>query len=443
MFNRLSEKLVKSLNHLRGRGRISEKNIEEAIRSVRLSLLDADVHFKVVKTFIDRVKDKALGQKIIESLTADQQFFKIVHDELVNLLGTIHQPLQLKGSPGVIFLVGLQGSGKTTTASKLAWFLRKDMKRKPGLVSVDIYRPAAQKQLQILAKKHDLPFCNPPPEVQGRVEDILKFAFSWAKDELIEVLLVDTAGRLQIDQELMSELKNLTTIGNPSETLLVIDAMLGQEAINIAKGFQNAVALTGVCLTKIEGDARGGGALSLRETTKLPIKFFGVGESIEALQVFHPDRLVSRLLDQGDILSLVEKTKDVLSENEARDSVKKIKERGFTLEDFLKQIRMTQKMGGIQNIMKMLPGMKQKFNPNMISEKEVKKMEAIICSMTLKERQNTKILNSSRRLRISKGSGTQVQDVNKLVRKFEESKKFISSFMKGKGKGFSPFDFFK
>lgn len=428
MFDLLSDRLLDSLKNLRERGRITEKNIQEAIREIRLSLLDADVHFKVVKNFIERVKAKAIGSQILQSLSADQQFFHIVHDELVKTLGTKPVPLQLKGKPAVVFLTGLQGMGKTTSAAKLAWFVRAKMKKKPGLVSVDIYRPAAMKQLEILAKKHDLPFCPPPDSLQNQVDEILKEALKWAHQNMVEVLLVDTAGRLQLDERLMKELKRLSVIAQPKEVLLVLDAMLGQETVNVAKAFQKALGLTGVFLTKIEGDARGGGAISLRETTGLPIKFFGIGEGVKALEVFHPDRLVSRILDQGDIRSLVERAEEALSQKDIKDSARKIKQKGFTMEDLLKQIQMMKKMGGFTSVLKMLPGMKGKMSQIAIPDDEVKKMEAIVFSMTPKERADSKVLNASRRLRIAKGSGNRVQDVNKLVRQFEGAKKLISSF---------------
>lgn len=429
MFDRLSGQLISSLKNLTGKGSITEKNIQDAIREIRLSLLDADVNFKVVKRFIEKVKTKALGTQIVEKLSAGQQFFNIVHDELVELLGKEAVPLQFKGKPGVIFLTGLQGMGKTTSAAKLAWFLRKKIKKKPGLVSVDVYRPAARKQLEILAKKNDLPVYSSPSSSQAQPDQILKEALDWSLKEMVEVLLVDTAGRSQIDKELMEELERLKEIGHPKEVLLVIDAMLGQEAVNVAQGFQAVIEVTGICLTKVEGDARGGGALSLREATGLPIKFFGVGEKVTALEVFHPHRLVSRILDQGDILSLVEQAKEVLSDKEIKDSAKKIKKQGFTMGDLLKQIRMMKKMGGMTNVLGMLPGMKQKMSQFSIPEGEMKKMEAIVCSMTPQERSNSKVLNASRRLRIARGSGTQVQDVNRLVKQFEETKKMMSRLM--------------
>jgi signal recognition particle subunit SRP54 len=446
MFEQLSEKIVGSLNKLRGRGRISEENIQEVLKEIRLSLLEADVNFKVVKQFIEKVKEKALGQEVASSVSPGQQFVKLVHDELVTVLGGESAPLNLKGQPAVIFLVGLQGAGKTTTAAKLALHIRQKYHKKTALIPADIYRPAAIDQLQLLAKQNDFP-CYPTQPGQ-RPEDILKAAKSWAADGIIEVVIVDTAGRLQIDDELMGELGRLKGIWEPRETLLVADAMLGQQSVNVAQGFHERLGLTGLILTKVDGDARGGAALSIRESAGIPIKFLGVGEKVSALEIFHPDRLASRILDMGDVVSLVEKAQEVMDEETAKKSARKIMNKQFTVDDFLMQLRQMKKMGGMESILKMLPGMGQamkKMKDLAPPDKEMKKIEAIICSMTAQERENHKVLNGSRRLRIAKGSGTQVSDVNKFIRQFEQSQKMMAQMMKmglgkkGGGPGGLPF----
>lgn len=435
MFESLSDKLLASVKKLRGQGRITEKNIEEAIKEIRLSLLEADVNFKVVKNFIDRVKTKALGQEVLTSVTPGQQFTKVVNDELIQTLGGQAVELDVTGKPAVIFLVGLQGTGKTTSAAKLALHIRKKLQKKPGLVPVDVYRPAAIDQLTTLAKQNDLPIY--PSKATDKPEQILEGAKKWASDEMIDVVIVDTAGRLQIDEELMAELQRLKNIWNPKETLLVADAMLGQQSVQVAEGFHQTLGLTGLVLTKVDGDARGGAALSIREATGIPIKFLGIGEKVSALETFHPDRLASRILDMGDVLGLVEKAKEVIDQKEAEQSAKRMARNQFTFEDFLKQIQMMKKLGGFESIMKMIPGMGQlsKQMKNMAPpDKEIKKIEAIIHSMTAQERNDPKVLNGSRRLRIANGSGTQVSDVNKLVKQFEDAKKMMSQMMKmGRG----------
>ncbi len=437
MFNNLSDKLLKTLRNVSGKGKITEKNIEEAIKEIRLSLLDADVNFKVVKNFISRVKEKSLGQEVLTSITAGDQFVKIVQDELVEILGRDTSELVVKGAPGVIFLVGLQGAGKTTTCAKLALHIRKKYSKRPGLVPVDVYRPAAIEQLKILGQQNDLPVFNSDPN--DKPEQILEKSKLWAKENMVDVILVDTAGRLQIDDELMGELTRLKNVWDPKETLLVADAMLGQQSVNVAKGFHDQIGITGLVLTKVDGDARGGAALSIREATGVPIKFLGVGEKVSALEVFHPDRLASRILDMGDVVSLVEKAKEVIDEKEALATAKKMAKNKFTMEDFLKQIQMMKKMGGMQGILKMLPGAGQmmKKAKNMAPpDGEIKKIEAIIHSMTIAERNNYKILNGSRRIRIAKGSGTEVKDINKFIKQFEQSQKMMQQMMKmGRGGG--------
>ncbi|MBN8537100.1 MAG: signal recognition particle protein [Deltaproteobacteria bacterium] len=440
MFENLSDKILNSVKKLKGGQRISEANIEEVIKDIRLSLLDADVNFKVVKKFIDEVKLKAIGEKVIENVNPGQMFIKIVHDELVKTLGggTAELNLEVSSSePTVLFLVGLQGAGKTTSAAKLALFLRSKKNKKVGLVPADVYRPAAIEQLQTLGKQNNFPVFSSQPT--QKPQEILKLSKEWAKDHKLEVVIVDTAGRLTIDESLMTELSDLKNIWKPQEILLVADAMLGQQSVQVAEGFHQRLSLTGLILTKIDGDARGGAALSIREVTGIPIKFLGVGEKVSALDIFHPDRLAGRILDMGDVLTLVEKAQEVMDDKLARQSTEKLLKNQFSLEDFLAQIQQMKKLGGIETLMKFLPGMGEisKQLKNMTPpDQEIKKIEAIIRSMTNEERRNHKVLNGSRRLRISKGSGTQVTDVNKLIKQFEEAQKMMSQFMKmGLGKG--------
>lgn len=443
MFENLSDKIMASLKKVRGQSKITEANVEDVIKEIRLSLLEADVNFKVVKTFVDKVKAKALGAEVLQNVNPGQMFVKIVHDELVNVLGGGAVDINVRENPSVIFLVGLQGAGKTTSAAKLSLYIRQKLGKKPGLVPADIYRPAAIDQLQTLGRQNTIPTF--PTQVGMKPEEILEKAKQWAKDNMIDVVIVDTAGRLQIDEDLMGELGRLREIWTPQEILLVADAMLGQQSVNVAEGFHKRLTLTGLILTKVDGDARGGAALSIREVTGIPIKFLGVGEKVAALEVFHPDRLAGRILDMGDVLSLVEKAQEVIDEKSARESAKKIMKNEFTLEDFLTQIQQLKKMGGFESILKFLPGMGDlsKQLKNMTPpDAEMKKIEAIIHSMTLQERHNHKILNASRRQRIAKGSGTQVQDVNKLVKQFEDAKKMMGGLMKmGMGRGGMKFPF--
>ena len=436
IFESLSDKMLGSFKKLKGHHKISESNIEEAIKEIRLSLLEADVHFKVVKNFIDRVKVKAVGAEVIKNINPGQMFTKIVFDELVQTLGGAAVDIDVREKPSVIFMVGLQGAGKTTTAAKLALFIRQKFGKKVGLVPVDVYRPAAIDQLQTLAKQNN--FLCFPSTVNQKPQDILNLALAWATTEMVEVLLVDTAGRLQIDDALMNELVELKSVVTPTEILLVADAMLGQQAVNVAETFHQKLAITGLVLTKVDGDARGGAALSIREVTGVPIKFLGIGEKVGALEVFHPDRLAGRILDMGDVLSLVEKAQGLIDKDEAQRSAERMMKNQFTLEDFLSQIQQLKKLGGFDSIMKFLPGMGE-ISKQMKSmsppDDEIKKIEAIIQSMTLQERQHPNVLNGSRRERIAKGSGTKVQDINKLVKQFDEMKKMMGSMMKmGLGK---------
>lgn len=431
MFNNLSDKLLGSIKKISGRSKITESNIEEVLKDIRMGLLEADVNFKVVKTFVENVKAKALGQEVLGSVTPDQQFTKIVYDELVELLGGEAPFVDVKKSPSYIMMVGLQGVGKTTSTAKLALHLRQKLQKRVGLVPLDVYRPAAIEQLMTLAKQIDVPCFESEPH--AKPEDLLKKAEAWREQEGLEVLILDTAGRLQIDEALMDELQGLKELVQPKEILLVADAMLGQQSVNVAQGFNDKLGLTGLVLTKVDGDARGGAALSIRQTVGIPIKFLGIGEKVSALEVFHPDRLASRILDRGDVVGLVEKAQEMIDEKEAKATARKISKNEFTVEDFLKQIQMMKKMGGLGSIMGMLPGMGQamkQLKNQAMPDDELKKVEAIINSMTLKERQNHKILSGSRRLRIAKGSGTRVQDVNKFIKQFEQAKKMMSSMMK-------------
>ena len=439
MFEGLSDKILGSIKKLKGQNRISESNIEDAIKEIRLSLLEADVHFKVVKNFIDRVKVKALGSEVIENLNPGQMFIKIVHDELVQTLGGAAVDIDVREKLSVIMMVGLQGAGKTTSTAKLGLYIRQKLGKKVGFVPVDVYRPAAIEQLKTLAKQNN--FSCYPSQVGQKPADILKAAIEWSKTELIDVLLVDTAGRLQIDEDLMNELSDLKSVIKPTEILLVADAMLGQQSVNVAETFHQKLNLSGLILTKVDGDARGGAALSIREVTGIPIKFLGVGEKVAALDIFHPDRLAGRILDMGDVLSLVEKAQETMDLKETERAAKRMMNNEFTLEDFLSQIQQLKKMGGIESMLKFLPGMGE-ISKQMKSmtppDDEVKKIEAIIQSMTLQERDDHRVLNGSRRQRIASGSGTQVQDVNKLMKQFESSKKMMSQMMKmgmGGGKG--------
>lgn len=437
MFDQLSDKILASFKKLKGQTRISEANVEEAIKEIRLSLLEADVNFKVVKNFIDRVKAKAVGQEVIQGVNPGQQFTKIIHDELVAVLGGQAVDINVREKPSVIMMVGLQGAGKTTSTAKLALYIKQKFGKRVGLVPADIYRPAAIDQLTTLAKQNN--FAVFPSKATDKPEDIVQQAKIWAQNEGLEVVILDTAGRLQIDDQLMNELAKVKNIWPPHEILLVADAMLGQQSVNVAEGFHEKLGLTGLVLTKVDGDARGGAALSIREVTGIPIKFLGMGEKVVALEVFHPDRLANRILDMGDVLTLVEKAQQVIDSKEAEASARKMMKDEFTVEDFLSQIQNLKKLGGFEGIMKFIPGMGQisKQMKNMAPpDDEIKKIEAIIRSMTKQERHNHKILNASRRVRIAEGSGTEVKDVNRFIKQFEDSKKMMSQMMKmGMGKG--------
>ena len=431
MFESLTEKLELTFKRLRGQGKITEKNIDDAIRDVRLALLEADVHIKVVKNFLDSVKAKAMGQEVLQSLTPDQQFLRIVRDELVELLGGEHQDLDLKTAPPVvIMLVGLQGSGKTTTLAKLARHLNKDKKRSPYLVPADVYRPAAIEQLKVLGCELDLPVHDSDPEVSPVA--LCRQALGAAQNRLCDVLLIDTAGRLHIDDELMQELAAIKDAVRPHHILFVADAMTGQDAVNQASGFDGKLGLTGIILTKLDGDARGGAALSIREMVGKPILFSGVGEKLDALEPFYPDRLASRILGMGDVLSLIDKVQQNVEEKEAAKLQKAFLKQQFTLEEFQLQLKQIKRMGSLGSLLEMVPGAK-KLAAQVDTEKaetELKRVDAIINSMTLGERRNPAILNGSRRRRIAQGSGTTVTDVNRLMKQFMEMKKMMQRVSK-------------
>ena len=431
MFENLSDKLDAAFRKLKGHGKLSEKNIEDGLKEVRMALLEADVHYRVTKRFISEVKERALGQEVLASLTPAQQVIKIVNEELTELMGSQNEDLNLSGpSPVPIMLVGLQGSGKTTTAGKLSVFLRKKG-RKPFLVPADVYRPAAIDQLKKLGQQLEVPVFSSSTDMDP--VDICKQAKTAAHQQGCDTLLLDTAGRLHIDAELMAELSRIKETINPAEILLVADAMTGQDAVNIAESFNETLDIGGVVLTKMDGDARGGAALSIKEITGKPIKFIGVGEKLSELEPFHPDRLASSILGMGDVLTLIEKAQDAVDEKKAAELEKKIRKSQLTLEDFRDQMVQIRKMGSLGDIMKMIPGMgKLKQMKNLdVDEKEFVRIEAIINSMTPREREQHTIINGSRRKRIAKGSGTRVQDVNRLLKNYIQLLKMLKKLNKG------------
>jgi signal recognition particle subunit SRP54 len=437
MFENLTDRLEGVFKTLRGHGKLTEENIDEAMREVRTALLEADVNFQVVKDFVAAVTEKAVGQEVLSSLAPGQQVIKVVHDELVTLLGTRAEPLRLDGrQPVTIMMAGLQGSGKTTTAAKIARQL-KEKGRKPFLVPADVYRPAAIEQLHVLGKQIDVPVFDSSTE-QNPV-DIARQAVAQAEKDGYDTVLIDTAGRLHVDEQLMGELKEIASTVPLSEVLFVADAMTGQDAVTVADKFNTDLEITGVVLTKMEGDARGGAALSVKKVTGKPIKFVGVGEALDALEVFHPDRTASRILGMGDVLSLIEKAEQVVDQKKAQKLARKIQKNTFTLEDFLDQIQQIKKMGNLEQLMGMVPGinkLKQLKNAPKPDEKELFKTEAIIRSMTKKERANHKIINASRRQRIAKGSGTSVQEVNRVLKSYTMMLKMMKKFRgKSVGKG--------
>ena len=429
-FEGLSSRLQEITRKLKGKARITESDLKEMLREVKLALLEADVNYKIVKEFINSIQEKALGQDVMKSLTPGQQVIKIVKDEMVELLGGTESKINFTSNPPtVIMLVGLQGSGKTTTAGKLANLLRKQGK-KPLLVACDVYRPAAIKQLEVVGKQLNIPVYS--NENSKDVVQISRQAMSMAMSKLNDVVIIDTAGRLHIDDELMQELKNLKTNIKPHEILLVVDSMTGQDAVNIAQTFNETVGIDGVVLTKLDGDTRGGAALSVKKVTGKPIKFAATGEKLSDIEVFNPERMTSRILGMGDVLSIIEKAEEAISQEDAEKLEKQLRKDELDLDDYLAQIRQVKKMGSFSSILKMLPGMNKIKDLN-IDDKEFDKVEAIICSMTKQEKRNTKLLNGSRRLRIAKGSGTTVQDVNKFMKSFEMTQKMMKQMKSNKG----------
>ena len=429
-FEGLSSRLQDITRKIRGKSRITESDLKEMLREVKLALLEADVNYKIVKEFIATIQEKALGEAVMKSLTPGQQVVKIVKDELVELLGGTESKINFTPNPPtVIMLVGLQGSGKTTTSGKLANLIRKQGK-KPLLVACDIYRPAAIKQLQVVGKQLNIPvFSN---ESSKDVVQIARQAMSQAMSKLNDVVILDTAGRLHIDEALMDELKNLKANIKPHEILLVVDAMTGQDAVNVSEKFNEALGIDGIVLTKLDGDTRGGAALSVKKVTGRPIKFAATGEKLSDIEVFHPERMASRILGMGDILSVIEKAEESFSEEEAEKLEKQLKKKELDLDDYLAQIRQVKKMGSFSSLLKLIPGMNQ-IKDLKVDDKEFVKIEAMICSMTKAEKKDVRLLNASRRQRIAKGSGTTVQDINKFIKSFEMTQKMMKQMKSGKG----------
>ena len=429
MFENLGDRLQNAINKIKGYGKITEENISEVTREIRLALLEADVNYKVVKEFINNVKEKALGEEVQKSLRPSELFVKIVKDELVDLLGGNSEPINTTGNPAILMLVGLQGSGKTTTIAKLANFLRKKYNKKPLLVACDVYRPAAIDQLKQLGRELNIEVYS-----EGK-EDPVKIAsnaVNYAKENGFNYVLVDTAGRLHIDELLMQELENITNSINPQETILVIDSMMGQDAINVIEGFNSKLKLTGAILTKLDGDTRGGVALSVRHLTNVPIKFIGISEKMDGLEEFHPDRMATRILGMGDLMTMIEKAESVIDQDEVMNTAKKMQKGNFDLEDFLSQLKQIKKMGPLENLIKLIPGAKKMgLNNVQINPKDMANLEAIILSMTPKERKHPEIIKASRKIRIAKGSGRSVEEVNRLLKQFEQMKTMMKQFKNG------------
>ena len=429
MFESLGDRLQNAIHKIKGYGKITEDNISDMMREIRLALLEADVNYKVVKEFTNTVKEKALGEEVASSINPGDLFVKIVKDELTELLGGESEPLNLKGDPATLMLVGLQGSGKTTTAGKLANFLRKKHSKKPLLVACDVYRPAAIDQLKQLGKQLNIEVYE-----EGKKDpvEISRNAINYAKENKFDYVLIDTAGRLHVDEELMDELDNIRSEINPDEILLVIDSMMGQDAINVITGFHDKLPLTGVILTKLDGDTRGGVALSVRHLTHVPIKFIGVSEKLDGLDSFDPERMAGRILGMGDIISLVEKATESIDEKEAEKTAKRMQEGKFDLEDFLSTMKQIKKLGPLENLIKLIPGAKKMGLTDVkIDPKQMAHIEAIVLSMTPKERRNPEIIKASRKTRIANGSGTSVQEVNKLLQQFDQMKKMMKQMGNG------------
>lgn len=433
LFSSLSDKLKSITDRMQGKTRVTEKDIKEMMREIRLALLEADVHFKVVKELIDDISEKVKGADVMESLTPGQQVVKVVHEALIDIFGTENTKIEV--SPDnftVIMLYGLQGSGKTTTAAKLAR-LYKNNGKKPFLTSVDVHRPAAQEQLVVLAEQIDVP-CHINPEEKS-APAIARRAVERAKYLMCDTLIVDTAGRMTVDPELMQELKEINQTVNPTERLLIVDAMIGQEAVNIALEFEEQIGIDGFIMTKLDGDARGGAALSIRHMTGKPIKMIATGEKLDVLEEFHPERMASRILGMGDVLTLIEKATEAIDEKKAQEAYERMRKNQFTLDDMLDQFEQMNKMGGVQSILSMLPGMGNKISPDAIDDNKMARTAAIIKSMTPQERETPRVLNASRRKRIAAGSGVQVSDVNQLIKQYNEMQKMMKQFTRmGRGK---------
>ena len=432
MFESLSEKLERSFKILKGHGHITEINVAETLKEVRKALLDADVSYKIAKQFTEQVKEKAMGQNVLTSVSPGQLMVKIVHDDLAELMGGEHVDIAMKGSPVIILIAGLQGSGKTTFSAKLANYLKKKKGKNPLLVAGDVYRPAAINQLQVLGEQIGVAVYT--EEGSKEPVKIAKNSIAYAREKNYNVVIVDTAGRLAIDETMMAEIKNVKDAVNPHETLFVVDSMTGQDAVNTAKTFHDRLDYDGVVLTKLDGDTRGGAALTIRSVVDKPIKFVGIGEKMEALDVFYPKRMADRILGMGDIVSLVEKAQEQFDTVEAQKLQMKIAKNQFNFNDFLSQIKQIKKMGNIKDLMGMIPGMGKAIKNLDIDDDAFKEVEAIILSMTPKEREDPKILNGSRRKRIALGSGTDIQEVNRLVKQFDETRKMMSVMAKGGGK---------
>ena len=429
MFESLGDRLQNAIHKIKGYGKITEENITEAMREIRLALLEADVNYKVVKEFTNKVKEKALGEEVASSTNPGDLFVKIVKDELTDLLGGEAEELNLKGNPAILVLVGLQGYDKTTTIGKLANFLRKKHNKKPLLVAGDVYRPAAIDQLKQIGKQLNIEVYD-----EGKKDhvEISKNAIEYAKENKYDYVLIDTAGRLHIDEDLMDELENIRKEVNPQEILLVIDSMMGQDAINVITGFNEKLPLTGAILTKLDGDTRGGVALSVRHLTNVPIKFMGTSEKLDGLEAFDPERMAGRILGMGDIISLVEKATEAIDEKEAENAAKRMQQGKFDLEDFLSTMKQVKKLGPLENVLKLIPGAKKMgLSDIQIDPKQMAHIEAIVLSMTPKERRNPDIIKASRKTRIAKGSGTSVQEVNRLLQQFDQMKKMMKQFSNG------------
>ena len=429
MFEYMGDRLSKAIKNIRGMGKITEENINDAMREIRMALLEADVNYQVVKEFVNNVKEKALGLDVGKNLKPDELFIKLVKDELISLLGSDVVELETKKNPTILMLVGLQGSGKTTTAGKLANYLRKKEGKHPLLVACDIYRPAAIDQLKDIGKSLNIPVFE---EGKKEAVSIVKDALEYAKENKNDYIIIDTAGRLHIDETLMQELKDIENFAHPHEILLVIDAMMGQDAIHVIEGFNEALNLTGCILTKLDGNTKGGVALSVRHLTNVPIKFVGDSEKLDGLSMFYPERMAERILDMGDIMGIAEKVEDIISEEEAKDQVKKMQSGKYDLEDFLQNLKQIKKLGPLENIIKMLPqARKMGLNNVQIDPKQMAHVEAIIQSMTPYERRHPEVLKASRKQRIAKGSGRSVEEVNRLLNQFEQMKKMMKMMQNG------------